>query len=431
MVYHKKILTHFLAFLLCSACFYMSQSVLSYAGDPAGYENTPVHMREHPDFQPQEQRVGSFIMRPVLETYTTVDTNVFLDKRDEVSDIAVEFLPALSLRSDFSRHALNIDVDGQATRYLEEENQNTIDAKIQVQGVLDLQQDMQLSATARIAKDHEDRNDSTIPSSPLEPTQTNTQSFELAFDYKPENFNLSLIGSYSINAYENGVTRDTRTRIVEEARDKDVFSFAARAGYDIHPNYTPFITASYSQERYDNREFQAITGGFTGRNQDKELISITPGLAFNQDDIIQGYLQVGLGYENTEDANTDDKMTYVLDGEIIWNPTKLTTLVGRANRSFDTDSTTNFGTVQTTAKVELHHELKRNFIIGTGLETKWRDFDNSARLDRTLSASLFGEYALNRNVSLAAEYAFNRRLSEATEFDYTQNIFMIGLKSKF
>lgn len=404
---------------------------IAYADDPEGYEDTPVHMREHPDFKPEKLRLGSFILRPVLETISIYDSNVFLDPDQEIADLAISFEPSLTVRSDFSRHALNLDVNLDATRYRDETGQNTFDAQVIAQGQFDVMRNLKAFLTIDLDKGHESRNDSTIPSSPLEPTETLRQQTELAVNYNPNRFNLTLFGGYRVDQFENGITRNTQTELIEEDRNKSVVATGIRAAYEMHPNYTPYVVARYSDERYHRRVYQNVTGGFTGQNQDKEIYSFAPGLSFNLKSIFTGHVEVGIAYEDAEDPNIDDKNTYVVDTEVIWNPTKLTTAIGKLNRNFDTDSNTNFGTVQTTLDLELHHELKRNFIVGAGLSGKVRNFDNSARLDRIFGGSMMATYMLNRNVSINAEYLYQKRLSETTSFDYDQHAVMIGLKSKF
>jgi len=415
------------------ACTHMLSILpIAYAAqDPVDYEKTPVHLREHPAFSPDDIIMGSFIVRPILATMGWYDSNVFLDKDDHVADKIVSVRPSLSIRSDFSRHAVNLDMDADATRYVQESEQNTYDVKLFAQGRLDITSDLRSFLSFNVIEDHEDRNDSTVPSSPEKPTELKQRDVEIAVNYTPARLNLTLFGRYKINKFENGIRRNSQTAFIAEDRNKRVIDVGTRVAYDAHPNYTPYFLIRYSDERYDHLTFQENTGGFTGREQDVNTYSASPGISFNFKDLIMGRLEAGMAFENAVDEGTDDKKTYVIDSEITYNPTKLTTIVAGLERNFDTDSDTNFGTVVTESNLSVHHELRRNFIVGLGAQSKWRNFDNSARLDRIYSMTLDSEYKINKHLSISGEYIFNRRLSETTNFDYAQHLFYVGLKNKF
>lgn len=413
-------------------CAFLSFSALqSFAKDPLGYEDKPVHLRQHPDFTPPDIIKGSFIVRPVLETKSWYDSNVFLDSKNEVGDFVFNVHPSLELQSNFSRHALNFKLDTDYTKYTDETDQNTLDASFIVEGKYDINDNAQLGGAVFISRNHEDRNDLTIPSSPQEPTETTQQSAALSFDYAPARFKLSLFGSYSINKFENGISRNTGARLIEEERNVDITSAGTRLAYQYNDNVTPYIVTKASDYRFHHNRFSSVTNGFDGSNQDKMIFSLTPGFSFDYKGLVYGHLHAGIGYERNEDVATDNKKTYLVDAELIWNPTKLTTIQSQLNRSFDTDSDTSAGTVETTAKIHVYHELKRNFIIGAGVDTKFRDFDNNARLDKIYRLKIDGEYRINDHYALTGGYILNRRLSKATSFDYNQDLFYLGLNYRF
>lgn len=420
----------YLAFAGISAAIAIS-SFASFAKDPVGYEDTPVQYREHPDFTPPDIIKGSFIVRPVLETKGWYDSNVFLDKGNEVSDFAFSVKPSLELQSDFSRHALNFKLDADYIKYTDEHDQDTLDVSFLSNGRVDIMNDLSASGAVYFARDHEERNDATTPSSAQKPTEMSTQLASISFDYTPARFKLSLFGSYAISKFENGTSRGTGARLIEEDRNIDIVSGGTRLAYKYSETLEPYVVASVADYRYHHNRYSPVTGGFTGIDQDKTLYSLSPGLSFKYKNLISGYVQGGIGYEDSADPATDSKKTYLVDASATWNPTKLTSVTGQVNRSFDTDSSTNAGTVETSAKANIYHELKRNFIIGAGAEVKYRDFDSSARLDKIYSLKLDGEYKINEHFSVTGGYIMNRRLSEATPFDYNQNLFYVGVNHKF
>lgn len=401
------------------------------ARDPEDYEKIPVHKRDHPDFSPDDIIVGSFIVRPVLETIGMYDSNVFLDKDNETHDLAFSFRPSVTARTEIDRHALNFEFTADATQHMFETDQDTTDVSGMAQARVEVQENLQAYMTLNTIFGHEDRDNDTTPSAPQEPTKTQRHMAELALNYTPARFNLTLYGRYKIDKFDNGVNRLTGGELIEEDRNKKVLDSGVRVAYDAHPNYEPYMLLKYSDERYDHDIYQPTTGGFTGANQDRQIYTAAPGVLFNYKDIVSGRVEAGIAYEDYEDSGLDDKAIYVVDSEITWNASPLTTVTGVVNRSFDTDSNTNFGTVQTTAEVNAYHELKRNFIIGGKIQTILRDYDNNDREDRIYTFSLDGEYRFNKNFSITGGYILNRRLSENTSLDYNQNIFYVGAKNRF
>lgn len=400
------------------------------ARDPDGYEKKPVHQRQHPDFTPEPKRMGSFIVMPILETQLTYDSNIFLDEQNEVADLLVKIRPSFSVNSDLSRHALSLEVTGERLQYFDETDQNITDATARLGGRLDISRQWAADAALIFARDHEDRGDATTAQSALIPIETQRRTAQGSITFRPNRLSLSLFGSYTDQSYENGVTRSTGARLVEDDRNKDVTTIGLKANFEYSENLTPYIGLQLSEESYDRREYDATTG-YTGDIQDRRITSISPGIRFNFKDLLIGRIQAGLGREDRDETTEDDKTTYLIDSEVTWMPTPLTSAVFNVYRSFDTDSDTDAGLVETRAGAHVYHELKRNFILGSGLNVKWRDFSGSPRFDTIYSFNLDATYRLNEHVAVKGGYVLNKRFSDHTPFDYDQSLFLLSVTGRF
>lgn len=400
------------------------------ARDPVGYEKKPVHERQHPDFTPEPMHMGSFIVMPILETQLTYDSNIFLDEQDEVSDLLVKIKPSFSVKSDFSRHAVSLDLSGERLQYFDETDQNITDVTARLAGRFDISGSLIADGALIFARDHEDRGDATTALSALIPIETERRTAQAALTYRPNRLSLSLFGSYADYSYENGAARNTGATLIEDDRNKDVATVGVKISYDYSENLTPYIGLQLSDERYDRREY--VTGaGYTGDVQDRRISSISPGLRFNFKDLLLGRLQAGLGREDRDETSEDDKTTYLIDSEVTWMPTPLTSAVFNVYRSFDTDTDTDAGLVETRAGAHVYHELKRNFILGTGLNVKWRDFSGSPRFDTIYSFNLDATYRMNDHVAVKGGYVLNKRFSDNTPYDYDQSLFLLSVTGRF
>ncbi len=399
--------------------------VTSFAGDPVGYEKTPVHERHHPDFTPQKIHVGSFIVMPILETQIEYDSNIFLDETGEVSDMVAKFKPSLTFKSDFGRHALNLDVRAEQKSYFDETDQNTTDLRGTLDGELDILDRLSGAFSFSAMREHEDRSDATTAASAYEPIEVNSHTAKIGLTYRPNRVSASLFGTYNRQTYENGTTRTTRANLLQEDRDKDSVTAAIKIAYEHTPSFSPYFTLSATHDRYDHR------AAFVGAVQDQKIYSFSPGLSFNFKDILMGRVQAGIGRQDKEEPGIEDKTTYLVDTDVTWAATPLTTAVFKLNRFFDTDSNLNSGLVETRANVQLHHELKRNFILGTGLSAKWREFEGAGRRDKIYSFNIDGTYQINQHFGIKGGYIINKRLSNNIGLDYDQNIISLSLTGRF
>jgi len=86
---------------------------------------------------------------------------------------------------------------------------------------------------------------------------------------------------------------------------------------------------------------------------------------------------------------------------------------------------------QSSAGIELQHELMRNVLLGGEVRYINDDFREIDRVDNRAQLDLSAEYLLNRYVSVAAEYRYEQRWSDADNQDYGRNLITVGLKTRF
>ena len=78
--------------------------------------------RPKPELDPLGVRAGSFLIFPKVELGTAYDDNVFATENNEEGDFLFQVLPTVTVQSDFSRHATEIQ-RGRGCRPLRGPNQ--------------------------------------------------------------------------------------------------------------------------------------------------------------------------------------------------------------------------------------------------------------------------------------------------------------------
>jgi uncharacterized protein (PEP-CTERM system associated) len=112
--------------------------------------------------------------------------------------------------------------------------------------------------------------------------------------------------------------------------------------------------------------------------------------------------------------------------------TPLTTVKGRAERrDIATNQPGSSSKTQSSLGLELQHELQQNLLLGGQLRYINDDFRDVDRTDDRLVAGVGVEYLLNRNFSLTADYQYQQRWSDRDGEDFSRNLVMVGLKTRF
>lgn len=388
-------------------------------GEPS--PNVTVQERPRPDFDPIGIRAGSFFLFPSIGLAGVYDDNVFAEK-DEESDFATVVTPLLRLRSNFSRHSLNLDVGAETAFYAKEDDNNYQDVFARGGGQLEITRDNLLNASFDLSRLHEDR-DSPDDSGQDEITKYYSQKAGLSYR---RNFNrlFAIVGSELLR-FDYQDTDDENN----DDRDRNQLLGRARLGYEIGPRLAAFVQGTADARRYDETPDD---GGF---DRDSEGYGARVGATVDITSILFGEVSAGYTYRNYDDEELDSVDGLGLGGSITWNVTPLTSIIFEAlgeiqETTVAAGADRAAGNFQKTAGVDLTHELLRNVLLNANAAYIRDDFEG---IDRTDDSVLLGggvSYLLNRNLSLDATYSFRNRFSDESDEEYTRNIIMLGLTAK-
>ena len=80
------------------------------------------------------------------------DTNLFAAPDNEISDFFLQMQPALRLRSQWSRHQLDLDLVGDFLRFREQTSEDRNDGRLQLAGRIDATEELSLDADFILAR---------------------------------------------------------------------------------------------------------------------------------------------------------------------------------------------------------------------------------------------------------------------------------------
>ena len=139
-----------------------------------------------------------------------------------------------------------------------------------------------------------------------------------------------------------------------------------------------------------------------------------------------------VGYEIREfhSASYQTHAAPVAEANVIWQPTGLTTVTGKAVRSIeDTSDPTISGYDYTSARIQVDHEYARNILLNGYVGLQRADYLQINAGETLYGAGVGATWLFNRNVRLSATYDVTKREgSLSIGPNYLQNVGLLQLR---
>ncbi len=386
-----------------------------------------VMQRARPDYEAKGLPLGGFRLYPVLDVAGGYNDNIFATPSATVGDEFLQIDPSLDLRSQWGRDFLSFYGGSQITLYDHNASQNITNWDVGSSGKIDILDDADIRANVYYDGLHEPRTSPDEPGDVAKPTAFDLFHGDLAADYKPDRLGLTLGGSWDNYMYQN--TPLFGSGVLDNGgRNENVYTGFGRITYELSPGYEAFVGGSY-QDRAFLRRFDMF-----GYDRSSTGYNINAGAQFFISHLIQG--QAYLGYL-TEDFKSTPLSTLpnvgVLDygASISWYATPLLTLHLGATRALD-DTTIPGASASDdqTVYASADYELLRDVLVQGQVGYLNSRFVGITRTDKVPTANFQVTWLINHNFSAYAKYGYNDRSSDAPGQDYTQNIYMIGIKAQ-
>ena len=325
---------------------------------PPPRRRTPV---EEDPWAPLGVRAGSLLLRPAIQVDAGYDSNPNQLARARRGSSVIATAGALDVASDWSRHSLTANLRGAYFAFPDEHSADRPLGDGRADLRLDMLRDTALTFGGAYAVSTE------RPGSVEQPVVGDTRSIVTTVGGSAgieQTFGrtvLALRGDIGRTDFSNVALAGGGT-LSQADRNYATEGVTLRATYEVSPALRPFAEIRYDERHYD----EPIDAGGVDRSSRGWLGKA--GARIELSSLLAGEIAAGYGVRNYEDPTLVPLKGPVIDAQLIWTATPLTTVKLRAGTELaETAVATASGALVTSVGVELDHALRRNLILSTGV----------------------------------------------------------------
>lgn len=390
---------------------------------PPGTTTRPVRRRspEEDPFEPLGIRIGSFVLRPAIETTGGYDSNPGRTTNGRGSSL-ITVAPELQVRSNWSRHALNADLRGSYTDYQETGAFDRPYFDGRINGRIDVTRQTQINLEARTVVSTDNPGSPDLPADLARLPIYTTFGGSGGLTHRFNRFEVSAKGSVDRTTYQDSVLTDG-TIISNRDRNFNQYTGQLRLSYELTPGMKPFAEGQVDRRAHDLPVdmfgFRRDSYGTTGR----------VGTTFEFSRLLTGEISVGYLLRTYQDHTLPDLRGLIVDGSLVWTATALTTARLTARSTADESTLPGVsGVLRRDFGVQFDHAFRRWLIgmarFGYGLD----DYEGSIRQDNRFVAAVGITYKMSRTVQVKGELRQEWLRSNVPGNDYTATVALVGLR---
>jgi hypothetical protein len=373
--------------------------------------------RPRPDFDPTPISIASFNLYPSLDIGEEYNSNIFAQQKLSDADAITNIDPAVSVLSDWGRHAVGISATGDINYYAVDNHQNFNSATIQAEGRYDIAEKTWFAGTAGYQRATELRGNPSTPTSQAEPSQ-----FNLYTATAEANRGVGLLKAkldYAVSGYEySSVALINGGSASQSARDRVQNKLETELSYDYTENMKPYVKGGYNWRNYSTSGLRNSTGFNADIGTRMDWGGITTAQAY-----------VGYSQQNYDNFTAGKNVNGIDFGaDVLWNVTALTSIEGKATHSIE-EATAGAASSYflNGGSIILSHELRRDIILESTLSYEGLDYNGISQHDDYYYVSGGARYFINRNLHTDLTYGFERKATTQQDADFDQHVLMLRL----
>ena len=365
---------------------------------------------------------GGFLLSPELVLQGTYDSNIYALPTGDISDWIAS--PSVSLvgRSDWRQHKLNFDLGADTNRYSTYSTENTYDYWMDVDGRYDFSPTSNVFGGLRYSRNHEDRG-SPNPQLSLYPTvYFSTKAFiGGAFESGPL---VVRIGATSEDLnYLSQTQASLPGTLNNNDRDQLQYSFGARVGYSVSPDFVPFV-----QALTDTRNYKQNTDDF-GYQRSSSGYRASVGASFKPATTMTIEAFVGNLYQDYADDRFASLSKPYFGADFAWRPlfgTRFSALLDRTLEETTVVGASSY--LDTTLALGAEHALTPDLIADARIAYSVNEYEGTSRQDKVTDARAGFKYYFDPTVFFGVDLRVINRESDQRLANYfrDQLIFSLG-----
>ncbi|MGB7125209.1 MAG: outer membrane beta-barrel protein [Methylovirgula sp.] len=389
----------------------------------------PRPLRPKPDatpFAPLGLDVGSLRLLPYVETDTGYDSNPNFLSNDVVGSPYVHGEVGLTAKSLWSQHSFTADLRGGYYDYFRVSEADRPDATGTLTGRIDVLRDTQINlvSTFDIETQQPGSPILAIPNSvfitnrPLFVTYGQSAGVTQQFN----RLSVSLKGAFARYSFGDA-TQSNGTILALSQEDYNDYGVEGRLSYEVTPALVPYIDVLGDRRGYDHfidvYGFERSSNGVAGK--------LGATLEFTR--LLTGDIAVGYANRVYVDPRLPNLSAPTIDASLVYAITPLTTATLTAS-TFLSETTLAYasGTVSRSVSLNLSHALRPDLLLSGTFAYANNVYDGAPITEQIYSGTLKADYSLSRFVVITGSFTHQRFLSTALDSNYTDDIFLLGLR---
>lgn len=366
-------------------------------------------------------RIGSFVLFPEAQIGGIATNNVFRTSPG-IGDRALEFGASARMVSDWRTHAVEFRAGGLASFYDAHPSEDDRTHALEARARLDLSRRTNIEALVLHQADKDRRGQIDSPGAAATRGDIETDRVALALNHRFNRLALQVRGS--ITDIDFAPVADIGGGTISNAeRDTRQHEAAFRASWALNSTLDVFGEVAANERRYWAAPADGIVRSSTGERY-------RLGLVFGpQSSTIRGEVSVGWGRQAPGDGQLGEIDGFLVDANLAWRATSLTTFLITASTDFnDTTTAGSAGALARQVGLEARHAFRRHLIGSAGIRYAVNPYDGIPTEERTLTAEAGLDYYIGRNIILFARYQHIDFASSAPGSDYAADIARIGVR---
>ncbi len=389
----------------------------------------PRPLRPTPDptpFAPAGVDVGSLRLVPYVETDTGYDTNPNFLSSEVVGSPYVHGEAGFSAQSLWSQHSLTATLRGGYYDYFRVPAADRPEAAGTVTGRIDVLRDTQINlvSTFDIETQQPGSPVLAIPNSvfitnrPIIATYGQSAGITQEFN----RLSVSLKGAFARYSFGDA-TQSDGTILPLSLDDYNDYGIEGRASYELTPSLIPYVDVLGDRRSYDH--LTDIYGFERNSNGVAEKLGAT--LEFTR--LLTGDIALGYADRVYVDPRLPNLAAPTIDTSLIYAITPLTTATLTAS-TFLSETTLAYasGTISRSVSLNLSHALRPDLMLSATVGYANNVYDGTSIVEQIYSGMLRADYNLSRYVVLTGSVAHQRFQSSAPNSNYTDDVFLLGMR---
>ncbi|OFW88913.1 MAG: hypothetical protein A3B66_06985 [Alphaproteobacteria bacterium RIFCSPHIGHO2_02_FULL_46_13] len=365
---------------------------------PNNYGDDTVQLNQFydPSYDPIGLDVWAFTLNPSLTTSTKFTDNVYAVDNNAQSDRIWIARGELLLKSNFTRHKLNVRSFTELGRYSDFGSEDYDDHGISMDARIDVTDSDNIPLTFNFAKLHEDRENPDNQGN-LNPLLYRLSEGSAGLVHTQQTIIYKIITTLRRMVYED--SEGTSGTIDQSVRDKDIFGVYTNVGIIPDAIIAPYIYGNFLKLDYPHLEASGISRNSTDIEAGLGTIvtiSALTRLSFN----------AGQKNRNFDDNAFDDLKTFTYGSNISWEPLEYLSFLLEADKTIqEATFTGTSASINTTYRISANYQIRDNLYLQPAYSLLDRNYQGAAggRL-QTESSGLNIVYKMNPNIWMNASY---------------------------